>query len=73
MVTGPKNLDPEKHFSGSSWCFHLHNRPSDVGHLIVIQLNINPSIDYDLGTVEDVPNSPLSVRKNIFISNICRY
>ena len=73
MVTGPKNSGPEKRFSGTSWRCHLHNRPSSVGHPNVIQLNINPSIDYDLGTVEDVPNSPLSVRKNIFISNICRY
>ena len=39
MVTGPKSLDPEKRF-------HLHNRPLDTGHPNVIQLNINPSIDY---------------------------
>ena len=46
MVTGPKNSGPEKRFSGTSWRCHLHNRPSSVGHPNVIQLNINPSIDY---------------------------
>jgi hypothetical protein len=48
MVTGPKNSDPEKRFTGSSWHFHLHN-------LNGIHLNIKPSIDFSLKVAVEWP------------------